>query len=60
MRTCPFCGNDEIEILWVDPGYRAVCFICEAQGPQHIPKDYTLAENNAARQRAETAWEGRA
>lgn len=25
MKSCPFCGNRDIRVQWVDWAYRAVC-----------------------------------
>jgi transcription elongation factor Elf1 len=59
MRKCPFCGDNNIAVSWVDYGYRAHCLTCEAMGPRHAPAHETEEENEAATERAKTAWEAR-
>lgn len=61
MRKCPFCAADtDIEVRWVDYGYRGVCGTCQAMGPRHAPTSSAEGEDEAAAKRAETAWEARA
>lgn len=46
LRSCPFCGSENVETILINKGTRVICTDCDSHGSKDSDKDKAIQKWN--------------